>query len=62
MILKCPHCKEWFEMLELNCAIFRHGVYKSNWQQVDPHAIDIPDDIYGCGMQFQIINGEPKEM
>jgi hypothetical protein len=49
-------------MLELNCAIFRHGVYKSNWQQVDPHATDIPDDIYGCGMQFQIINGEPKEM
>ena len=35
----CPHCNQ--EVIvgikELNCAIFRHAIYKNNYQQVDPH-------------------------
>ena len=60
----CPHCS--FPILimkkEINCAIFRHGVFKSNGKQMDPHTsqkvcaeLKRCNLIYGCGKPFQLI-------
>jgi len=65
LIVKCPHCFE--EILiyknEINCAIFRHGVYKKNYNQIDPHLNKTECDnlfnaglIYGCGKPFRLQN------
>ena len=65
IVLACPHCEEYILIFlkELNCRIFRHGVYKDTLQQIDPH---IPKEIcdklleknliYGCGAPFQVID------
>jgi hypothetical protein len=37
IVIECPHCKELAIISELNCKIFRHGMYKNNFQQIDPH-------------------------
>lgn len=61
--VECPHCKDYIFILlkELNCRIFRHGVYKNNFQQIDPHMKKEECDqlkeknlIYGCGKPFKI--------
>jgi len=60
----CPHCKQLVFLLkeEFNCKIYRHGVYKSNYKQIDPHLnkeecdrLKKEDLIYGCGKPFQIV-------
>lgn len=66
---ECPYCKEYIIIYdnELNCRIFRHGVYKIDMKQIDSHASKIICDklyneklIYGCGKPFMIknINGK----
>ena len=64
----CPHCGFLVEILEVNCAIFRHGVYKSNGQQIPPHASrELCEDlikretIYGCGGPFQLVKDDKGE-
>ncbi len=60
-IIQCPHCTIHIEVLELNCRIFRCGIYKHNFTQINPHMSE-PDcihlinthAIYGCGKPFQI--------
>ena len=59
-ILKCPHCNEYVIIEKINCAIFRHGIFKNNLQQIDPHALKELCDffiqnnlIYGCGKPFK---------
>ena len=55
MIVICPNCQNYVEILELNCCIFRHAVYKES----NPSIIDklIKDNlILGCGKPFKIIN------
>lgn len=61
LIVTCPHCGEYVEIIELNCRIFRHGVYKKNMTQINPHmpqpeceALVKADEIYGCGKPFRI--------
>ena len=61
LILKCPHCNDDVIISEINCAIFRHGIYKKNLQQLDPHMLKEKCDllinnneIYGCGKPFHI--------
>ena len=69
IVITCPHCQ--LEILiyreEINCRIFRHGVYKDNMEQIPPHldkaTCDMllsSDRIYGCGKPF-ILNGEIAE-
>jgi len=60
----CPHCKGDIvvEKNELNCRIFRHAIYKNNYNQVDPH---LPynkckellenDQVIGCCKPFRIV-------
>ena len=37
IVLACPHCEEYILIFlkELNCRIFRHGVYKDTLQQIE---------------------------
>jgi len=62
MIIVCPHCHRYVEILELNCCIFRHGIFK-NGNQIPPHCsleewlnFVKNDIIYGCGKPFKIVN------
>jgi hypothetical protein len=59
--IKCPHCDEYVIIEQINCAIFRHGVYKCNLVQINPHLpkndcdlLKQNDLIYGCGKPFCI--------
>jgi hypothetical protein len=65
IIVKCPNCNQYvyINIKELNCHIFRHGIYKHNFKQIDPHLNKNECDklfnnklIYGCGKPFKIIN------
>ena len=65
----CPHCLQSILIMsnEINCAIFRHGAYKANLQQMNPHENkEICDDlfdkklIYGCGKPFRLIKRDDK--
>ena len=62
-IFLCPHCETLIEVSknQTNCNIFRHGVFKHNFQQIDPHMekqicnyLVEKDLIYGCGKPFKI--------
>mgnify|MGYP000002831721 CR=1 FL=1 len=64
-IVICPHCDNLIEILQLNCQIFRHGVYKKDYKQMNPHAPkNVCDNvvekglIYGCGKPFRVIKKE----
>ena len=61
-IVICPNCHEFVIIEQLNCKIFRHGVYKQTGVQIDPHLCEEicrelknKNLIYGCGKPFQII-------
>ena len=63
MIVSCPHCNQMIEILELRCRIFRCGIYKSTYKQINPHLakefclqLVLKDEIYGCGGPFLINN------
>jgi hypothetical protein len=63
MIVRCPWCTEFIEILELNCGVFRHGVFKNNGRQLNAHASkeeceSVVGEIYGCGKPFQVVDGK----
>ncbi len=69
-VVKCPHCGIFVEVVELNCRIFRCGIYKNNYTQINPHMpkkdceeLVLNNYIYGCGIPFKIPEGstEPVE-
>lgn len=60
-IVQCPHCEQPCEIIELNCRIFRCGMYKHNYEQIPPHSskevcdeLKKRDVIFGCGKPFLI--------
>jgi hypothetical protein len=62
-VKECPHCGESILLYhhELNCKIYRHGVFKNTSQQMNPHSSKEECDyyikhdmIYGCGKPFKI--------
>jgi hypothetical protein len=62
IIIFCPHCKEQVLIEQLNCCIFRHGIKKNNFENINPHASKEECDylinnnlIYGCGKPFKVI-------
>jgi G:T-mismatch repair DNA endonuclease (very short patch repair protein) len=66
-IVICPHCKEFVLIEKINCAIFRHGCFKSSGKQIKSHLSKELCDfyieknlIYGCGRPFKIINNNGK--
>jgi hypothetical protein len=67
LLFNCPHCLGDIQVLrnEINCTIFRHGILKSNGEQISPHASKEECDnyvandlIYGCGRPFKLIMKE----
>jgi len=67
IVIDCPYCNAPVLIEKLNCRIFRHGTYKKNNEQINPHAskeecneLLINNMIYGCGKPFQIIMKEGK--
>ena len=39
LVISCPHCNQKIFTLEteINCKIFRCGILKSDYSQIDPH-------------------------
>jgi len=67
LIIVCPHCQELVLIEQLNCKIFRHAMFKTTGQQIDPHSPkEICDElvkqnkVYGCGKPFLIIEEDSK--
>jgi len=65
LIFSCPYCREYIivNKNEINCTIFRHGVFKNNFSQLPPHSsktlcdsVFLNNEIYGCGKPFKIKN------
>ena len=61
LIVLCPHCQELILIEQLNCRIFRHGMFKDSGKQMDPHTpkevcdeLTNDNKIYGCGKPFKI--------
>ena len=61
MFISCPHCNIMIEVIELNCRIFRCGIMKNTYVQIDPHLSKVLCDklfetgeIYGCGKPFRV--------
>ena len=61
-IIHCPHCNIPVLIEELNCSIFRHGVFIKTNTQIPPHASKKECEyyiknnlIFGCGKPFKII-------
>jgi hypothetical protein len=64
----CPHCKGTVIIEQVNCSIFRHGVFKRSGKQIPPHAPKEDcdnwaknNDIYGCGKPFKLVDGKAVE-
>jgi hypothetical protein len=67
IFLLCPHCNLLVHIEQINCGIFRHGIFIKTNEQIPPH---LPKDkcdeliknneIYGCGKPFQIIKIEEE--
>jgi hypothetical protein len=67
MFVECPHCSQTIEIIQLNCRIFRCGVYKTSFKQIDPHlskseCTRLFDEklIFGCGKPFRILECKPN--
>ena len=67
LIFPCPHCEQYITVAknEINCKIFRHGVFKNDFNQMNPHEkkekcdqFSQNDTIYGCGKPFRIENNK----
>lgn len=63
-VVECPHCHLLVWIEEVNCAIFRHGVFRDTHVQVPPHAPKAECDdlvarnlIVGCGKPFRVVGG-----
>lgn len=61
--ITCPHCDGLIAVNknEINCAIFRHAIYKSNLNPINPHAskeicenLLNTDQVYGCAKPFRV--------
>lgn len=62
MYSECPHCNQKVFIEEINCGIFRCGVYKDTFEPIPPHSSQIEcetllteNKIFGCGKPFRII-------
>ena len=62
-IMTCPHCTMVSICLktELNCKIFRCGIFKASFGQIGQHlteeharALKNADLIYGCSCQYMV--------
>ena len=64
-VIICPHCGLHILIEQINCAIFRHGIFISNGKQIPPHLSKNECDdliekklIYGCAKPFRLIKDQ----
>jgi hypothetical protein len=71
IIIECPHCKCSIIIYEneINCRIFRHGVYKDTNEPVNPHLDQISCEnlvdsgrVFGCCKPFRLNNENIPEI
>lgn len=64
-LVKCPNpkCDLVIIVEELNCCIFRCGIFKETYQQIPPHltkidCLDLVERglIYGCATPFRVVS------
>lgn len=64
---QCPHCQQYVivAISEINCGIFRHGVERTSFQQMNPHEtkeqcdnMASQEQIYGCGKPFKVTRAQ----
>lgn len=67
-VVKCPHCNEYIEILEINCAIFRHAAFKETGEQVGAHETrehleewEKEGRLVGCGKPFRLVRSSSEE-
>lgn len=71
LILLCPHCNNfmYIERKDINCAIFRHAVFRMTMEPIPPHSsmeecerLVSQNAVYGCGKPFRVVlaNNEYK--
>ena len=70
VILNCPHCDMGIQICnnEINCKIYRCGIYKKSYAQIPQHMpqyfcdkLKERDEIFGCSKPFKYnINEENK--
>ena len=65
IFVECPHCGGGILVIAINCAIFRHGVFKGVTRQLPPHETKSECDslsqqgvIWGCGRPFRLEKGD----
>jgi hypothetical protein len=67
----CPHCGGGFQVniKQFNCRIFRHGILKRTYKQINPHLpkakcdeLAEKDLIWGCGKPFRITKTNQVEI
>lgn len=65
VVTQCPHCQGTIivQRSEINCAIFRHAVYRATLQPINPHAAKVECDqlveqnqVWGCAKPFRLMN------
>ena len=63
-VFDCPYCgtSTIVHKREVNCIIFRCGVYKSTGQQINPHMPKVQcdqlvstDAVYGCARPYRVL-------
>jgi hypothetical protein len=64
LVLECPHCQDlvFIEKKDINCAIFRHAIFKNSFEPIPPHSSkEICDEllekklVYGCAKPFRLV-------
>jgi len=69
LVFECPHCNESIvvQRNEINCAIFRHAIFRDTLEPIDPHASKEACDalvrnekVHGCGKPFRLVNDVPE--
>ena len=62
LVVNCPHCSDPIIIEELNCCIFRHGIFKETAAQIDPHSSEELCNYYisekkymGVGNRFKLL-------
>ena len=60
IIVMCPHCNDFILIEELNCCIFRHGVFIKNNKQMDQHASEELCNYYIKKKKYMVVGNHIK--
>ena len=67
MIVECPHCNDPVFIESINCGIFRHAVFKTTNEPINPHSSKLICDellsnnyVYGCTKPFKMFINDGK--